>query len=87
MLWNRWRKEYLPTLTQSKKGLVHKRNFKIGDLVIINESNVPRSYWPLGRIIENFPGQDRVGCIVKVKTPNNVFIRPANKLYLLEEFV
>ena len=39
MLWNRWRKEYLPTSTQRKNGLVHDRNFKIGDLVIINESN------------------------------------------------
>ena len=53
---NRWRKEYLPTLTQRKKGLVHNRIFKIGDFIIINESNVPRSYWPLGRIIETPPG-------------------------------
>ena len=67
MLWIRWRKEYLPTLTQSKKGLVHNTNFKTGDLVIINESNVPRSYWLLGRIIETFPGQDRVARSVKAK--------------------
>ena len=40
MLWNRWRKEYWPTLIQRKKGLVHSRNFKIGDFVMINESNV-----------------------------------------------
>ena len=52
MLWNRWRKEYIPTLTQRQKGLVHNRKFKIGGLVIVNQSNVPRSYWPLGRIIE-----------------------------------
>ena len=41
---NNWRKEFLPTLTQRKKGLVHNRNFKTGDLVIINESDIPRSY-------------------------------------------
>ena len=84
MLWKRWRKEYLPTLTQRKKGLVRNRNFIIGDLVIINESNVPRSYWPLGRIIDVFPGRDGVVRTVKVKTPNNELIRPANKLHLLE---
>ena len=84
MLWNRWRKVYLPTLTQRKKGLVLHINFKIGDLVIISESNVPRSYWPRGRIIETFPGQDGVVPTVKGKTPNNEFIRPANKLRLLE---
>ena len=84
MLWNRQRKEYLPTLTQRKKGLVRNRNFKIEDLVITNESNFPRSYWPLGRTIETFPGQDGVVCTVKVKSPNNEFIRPGNKLHLLE---
>ena len=84
MLWNRWRKEYLATLTQRKKKLVHNRNFKIGDLVIISESDVPRSYWPLGRIVETFPGQDGVVRTVKGKTPNNEFIRFANKLHLLE---
>ena len=84
MLWNRWRKEYLPTLTQCKKELVHNRNFKIEDLVIINESNVPCMCWPLGRIIGIFPGQDGVVCTVKVKTPNNEFISPANKLHFVE---
>ena len=44
ILWNHWRKEFLPTLTQRKKGLVHNRNFKTRDLVIINESDIPRSY-------------------------------------------
>ena len=71
-------------MTQRKKGLVHNRNFEIEDLVITNESNFPRSYWPLGRIIETFPGQDGVVCTVKVKSPNNEFIRPGNKLHLLE---
>ena len=40
--------------------------------------------WPLGRIVETFPGQDGVVRTVKGKTPNNEFIRAANKLHLLE---
>ena len=71
-------------MTQRKKGLVHNRNFKIGDSVIINESNIPRLYWPIGRIIETLPVQDGVVSTVEVKTPNNQFICPANKLHLLE---
>ena len=51
---------------------------------MINESNVPRSYWCPGRIIETFSGQDGVVRAVKLKSPNNEFIRPANKLHLLE---
>ena len=57
---------------------------RIEDLMITNESNFPRSYWPLGRTIETFPGQDGVVCTVKIKSPNNEFIRPGNKLHLLE---
>ena len=83
MLWNRWRKEYLPTLTQWRGGLLKERNFK-GDLVILQEKNVPRSHWPIGRVMDIYPGQDSVVRIVKLRTPTNEIVRPANKLYLME---
>ena len=47
VLWHRWRKEYLPTLTQRKGGLIKERNFKKGDLVFLQEKSVSRSLWPL----------------------------------------
>ena len=52
MLRNRWRKEYLPTLTQRRGGLLKERNFKKGDLVILQEKKVPRSHWPIDRVME-----------------------------------
>ena len=79
MLWNPWRKEYLSTLTQDKKELVQTTK-----ILKINESNIPGLYWSLGKIIETFPEKDDVVRTVKVKTPNNHIIRPANKLHLLE---
>ena len=84
MLWNRWRKEYLPTLTQRRGGLLKERNFKKGDLVILQEKNVPRSHWPIGRVMEIYPGQDGIVRIVKLRTSTNEIVRPANKLYLME---
>ena len=84
MLWNRWRKEYLSTLTQRRGGLLKERNFKKGDLVILQEKNVPRSHWPISSVMEIYPGQDRVARIVKLRTPTNEIVRPANKLYLME---
>ena len=83
MLWNRWGKEYIPTLTQRKGGLLKERIFKTGDLVILQEKHVPRSYWPMGKVIEIYSGRDGVVRIVKLRTPTNEVVRPTNKLYLM----
>ncbi|KAM9741924.1 uncharacterized protein ACNS7B_012839 isoform 1-T4 [Menidia menidia] len=34
--WNRWRREYLPTLQQRQKWTVSRRNLQVGDLVLLN---------------------------------------------------
>ena len=66
MFWNRWRKEYLPTLIQRRKWYRNAKNLKFGDLVIIQSENIPRSHWPLGRVIETYPGKDGIVQTVKV---------------------
>ena len=79
-----WRKEYLPTLIQRRKWYLNSKNLKFGDLVIIQSENIPRPHWPLGRVIETYPGNDGIVRTVKVKAPNNELIRPSGKLSLLE---
>ena len=73
MFCSRWLKEYLPTLVQKRKRNYPTQNLNVGDLVVIQTGNVPRSHWPLGCIIETYPGVDRVVQTVKVKTSNNEF--------------
>ncbi|GFQ86140.1 hypothetical protein TNCT_296631 [Trichonephila clavata] len=34
--------------------------FKIGDIVVVKEDNVPPAIWPLGKIIESHPGEDHL---------------------------
>ena len=85
MFWNRWIKEYLPSLTCRKKWTKNVRNFQPGDLVIIVEKNVERSRWPLGRVLETFKSEDNIIRSVKVKTSTNELVRPAASLCLLEE--
>ena len=68
--WNRWLKEYIPTLTPRSKWTRQTRNFKIGDLVIIKSKYIPRNHWPLGRVIETFVGSDDIIRSIKVKTPS-----------------
>ena len=60
MFWSRWLKEYLPTLVQKWKWNYPTENLNVGDLVAVQTDNISRSHWPLGRIIETYPGRDGV---------------------------
>ena len=84
MYWNRWLKEYIPTLTPRLKWTRQTRNFKIGDLVIIKSKYIPQNHWPLGQVIETFVASDDIICSIKVKTPSSEPARPSNSLFLLE---
>ena len=46
--------------------------------------HAPRSHWPLGRIVEVYPGKDGIVRSVKVKNPNSDLIRHSRQLYVLE---
>ena len=84
--WNRWRKEYLPTLTTRPKGWREKiANFQEGDLVLLQDDDVKRRSWPLARIETVMPGKDGVVRTAKVRTKSGVYVRPVTKLYQLEE--
>ena len=83
--WRRWIREYLPQLQQRQKWFHKKRNFAVGDVVLIVDDRCPRSTWPLGRIIEIHTNlQD--GCVrsAKVKTASTTLLRPITRLVLLE---
>ena len=84
-IWNRWLREYLPCLITRKKWLQPTANVKIGDLVLVVDYAVPRSCWPLGRIVNVFPGHDNIVRSADVKTKFGVMKRPVTKLALLEE--
>ena len=84
MFWTKWLREYLPSLTDRNKCTINSGNLEIGDLVILVSKNPVCSAWSTGRVIEIYPGVDGVVRSVKVKTPNNEFVRPTASLCLLE---
>ena len=63
--WKRWRKEFLPSLNARKKWFHPRHNLKEGDVVLIVEPNARRGEWPLGRVIEAYPGADGLVRVVK----------------------
>ena len=84
LFWKRWVREYLPTLQIRGKWRRALPNLKPNALVLLVDENTPRGHWNLGCVLEVYPGPDGMVCTVKVKTKDSVFIRPIQKLYLLE---
>ena len=83
--WQRWVKEYLPTLMKRPCWRTQKPNFVEGELVLVQDDDFKRGKWPLGRITKVMPGADDVVRMVEVKMRNATYTRPVSKLYKLED--
>ena len=69
LIWDRFRKEYLPTLNSRKKWQnTTDRSLQQGDLVWLVEDSDKRGYYDLGRITETFEGSDGVIRSAKIRT-------------------
>jgi hypothetical protein len=80
---NRFRKEYLSQLVQNKNE-VKASPPQVGDVVLVGSNDRKRFEWPLGRIIELYPGQDKQVRVAKVKTASRFLVRPLQRMYPLE---
>ncbi len=58
----RWKKEYLSSLLQAYRPRepIDKRQVKIGDVVILKDSQTKRVFWKLARVVELMPGNDGI---------------------------
>ena len=84
LFWERWSREYIPSLQKRSKWLLAKPNLQVGDLVLMSEQCLHRGEWPKAIVQEVYP--DRHGVIrkVKVRTPNGEYIRDIRKICRLE---
>ena len=82
--WSRWLREWVPGLNARKKWFHPQRDFQVDDIVLIISPDTPRGNWPLGRIIEVFPGKDGHVRVASVQVGKNVIKRPIVKLCPLE---
>ncbi|UYV79791.1 hypothetical protein LAZ67_18000663, partial [Cordylochernes scorpioides] len=57
--WSRWSKEYLSNLQGRGKWRIKQDNIQIGQLVYLKEAQISPLRWPLARIQEIFPGEDK----------------------------
>ncbi|XP_065365548.1 uncharacterized protein LOC135958579 [Calliphora vicina] len=82
--WNRWIKEYLPTLTRRSKWCQRTNPIAIGDLVLICDPAVSRRDCKRGRVEEVFKCRDGVIRRADVRTSTGILKRPVSKLAVLD---
>ena len=88
--WTRWRKEFLRTIQVRQKWSNQKRNFKVGNVVLLREDSI-RNKWPMARIVETERDSTEVVRCVKLELGNasldsqKVLRPPISKIVLLIE--
>ena len=82
--WSIWSNNYILNLPHIVKGFSSNCKLKKGSMVLVRENNIPRMTWPLGIIVNVFPGKDGIIRSVEVKTAKGVFTRSIQRLHDLE---
>ena len=81
LIWDRFRKEYLPTLNNWQKWRsTANETLNEGDLVWLIKDSDKRGYYNLGRVAETIDGSDGVIRSAIVRTNDGVYKRPVVKL-------
>ena len=83
----RWRDEYLTSLRQRHYNgcrVESQHHLHPGVLVILVQKSQPEATWPLARILEVYPDEERVIQTIKVKTEHDTFLRATNLVVPLE---
>lgn len=76
----RWKREYLHLLQSRGKWNTHSDPIKIGSVVVVVTDNVGPLSWPLGKILETYPGKDGISRVALIKTATGIYTRPAVRL-------
>ncbi|XP_053686825.1 uncharacterized protein LOC128736374 [Sabethes cyaneus] len=84
IFWKKWLNEYLPTLTRKTKWFQPVKPIEKGDLVLIVDCNLPRNYWPRGRVVNAVLAKDGQVRRVTVQTARGLLERPATKVAVLD---
>ena len=82
--WSLWSKLYITNLPHIVKKFTNSCNLRKGSVVLLRDENLPRLMWPLGIIVEVYPGSDGLIRNVRVKTAKGCYTRSIQKLHDLE---
>ncbi|XP_060077585.1 uncharacterized protein LOC132557113 [Ylistrum balloti] len=85
--WSRWRREYLSLLQPRRKWQEKERNVKVGDVVLMKDTQSARNDWPLGVVTRAIASEDGLVRKVELRVRRNgkstSFQRPVTELAVL----
>ena len=85
--WIRWRLEYSSQFQQRRKWNTPQRDSRIGDVVLLQDGDLPRNQWPLARVTKVFPSKDsrirKVQLLLAREGRRKILERPVHKMILL----
>ncbi|XP_067233763.1 uncharacterized protein [Chanodichthys erythropterus] len=81
--WKRFICNYLPSLQTRQKWMSEKDNLRVGETVMIVDQQLPRALWPVGRIVQVFPGKDNRVRSAEIKVKDRTYLRPVTKIISL----
>ena len=84
LFWRTWSEEYLKSLPCVISKAFHKKQVKVGDLVLIRDENKAKIFWPMGIITQTFLSEDGACRSVVLKTSKGLIKRSVNNLHQLE---
>ena len=82
--WHRWLREWIPSLSPRQKWFKMKKDIKPGNIVLEVSPDTPRGQWPLGRILEVYPGKDGHIRSVRLQVGKKQYSKPIVKVCPLE---
>ena len=91
--WSHWRKEYLQSLQERQEWNTRRRNFVIGDIVILKTMDILRNKWPMAKVTATKSDQNglvrsvylKIGDRPETEKSKNIVERPVDKIVLLLE--
>ena len=82
--WQRWSFEYLSSLQRFQKWHSPTRNFAVDDIVLVKESTLVPTHWPMAWVTRVYKGNDGLVRVVDIKSSTGgSYKRPVHKLILL----
>ncbi|XP_077361612.1 uncharacterized protein LOC144006574 [Festucalex cinctus] len=81
--WSHFIKHYLPTLQTRSKWHKDPTQLQIGTTVMVMDPQLPRAMWPIGRVTNVLPGQDKRIRTAEVQVQGKTYVRPVARLIAL----
>ena len=85
-LWEQWSQDYLRQMQQFHRWKHPKRSVRVGDIVLLKDSELFTRSWPLARVTEVHKGSDGLVRVVTLRTEKGLYKRSVHRLVpLLQE--